>query len=107
MQQDIAAGPGDGSEFGSTESARMFADQINKSIADRVQLPMPEPPDVLPEDPKDFTLEQAMDFDDRLVTETKKQLLLLASQKEETARQTEKFDRLIAAVESNGFKRIR
>src|SRR6056297_860313 len=107
MQQDIAAGPGDGSSFGSAESARMFAEQINQSIADRVQLPMPEPPDVLPEDPKDFTLEQAMDFDDRLVTETKKQLLLLASQKEETARQTEKFDRLIAAVESNGFKRIR
>jgi tape measure domain-containing protein len=89
MREDVSRGPGAGMEIGSAESARFFADQVNRQIGASV---VPDEAIVLERDVAKKTAE------------------LLIAQRESNARQKELLglaERQLAVMQENGFRRIR
>jgi tape measure domain-containing protein len=89
MREDVSRGPGAGMEIGSAESARFFADQVNRQIGASV---VPDESIVLERDVAKKTAE------------------LLIAQRESNARQKELLglaERQLAVMQENGFRRIR
>jgi hypothetical protein len=89
MREDVSRGPGAGMEVGSAESARFFADQVNRQIGASA---VPDEAIVLERDVAKKTAE------------------LLIEQRESNARQKELLElaeRQLAVMQENGFRRIR
>jgi tape measure domain-containing protein len=89
MREDVSRGPGAGMEIGSAESAKFFADQVNRQIGASV---VPDESIVLERDVAKKTAE------------------LLIAQRESNARQKELLglaEKQLAVMQENGFRRIR
>jgi tape measure domain-containing protein len=87
--KDVAAGPGAGIEAGSADSARFFADQINRGIGAAAVPPIPTPGEAA-------IAEKA----DELFREQQQANKILQ-------RQVEKTEELLAEFKQNGFRRLR
>jgi hypothetical protein len=89
MREDVSRGPGAGMEIGSAESAKFFADQVNRQIGASV---VKDEPAVLQKDIAKKTAE------------------LVIAQREANAKaqqQIELAQQQLAEMKENGFRRIR
>lgn len=87
-RKEVAAGPGDGMEVGSSEAARYLADQQNARIASSVPV-KPTP------------------GEDEIIRVARQQITLLRQEKSQRQTQIKTLDKILLAQQENGFRRIR